>query len=85
MAPSPKEIEQALLDGTYEVYSTAPDDTTVNKVRGHVEEKLGLDDGFFSTGDWKSKSKVVIKGRVVCSALHHSLPSLLTTYPGPVT
>ncbi|KAK7422074.1 hypothetical protein QQX98_001816 [Neonectria punicea] len=64
MTPSPEEIEQALLDGTSEVYNTTPDDTTVNKVRGHVEEKLGLEDGFLSTADWKTKSKVAIKGRV---------------------
>ncbi|KAK7423177.1 hypothetical protein QQZ08_009173 [Neonectria magnoliae] len=64
MTPSPEEIEQALLDGTSEVYSTTPDDTTVNKVRGHVEKKLGLEDGFLSGSDWKMKSKVVIKGRV---------------------
>lgn len=66
MAPPAKKIEQALLDGTYEVYSEAPDDTTVNKVRKHVEEKLSLKDGFFSTGNWKAKSKNLIKDRVVC-------------------
>lgn len=66
MAPSAKEIEQALLDSTYEVYRTAPDDTTVNKVRKHTEDKLDLEDGFFATSDkWKQKSKTVIKGHVV--------------------
>ncbi|KAL6400713.1 hypothetical protein AUP68_16428 [Ilyonectria robusta] len=64
MAPPAKKIEQALLDGTYEVYSEAPDDTTVNKVRKHVEEKLSLKDGFFTTGNWKAKSKTLIKDRV---------------------
>ncbi|KAM6518408.1 hypothetical protein FSOLCH5_007175 [Fusarium solani] len=64
MAPSDDDIEQALLDATYQVYRAAPDDTSVNKVRKQAEENLGLDDGFFATGKWKKKSKDVIKGRV---------------------
>ncbi|RSL72647.1 hypothetical protein CEP54_000660 [Fusarium duplospermum] len=64
MAPSDDDIEQALLDATYQVYRAAPDDTSVNKVRKQAEENLGLDDGFFASGEWKKKSKDVIKARV---------------------
>ncbi|KAG8669630.1 hypothetical protein FPOAC2_08969 [Fusarium poae] len=64
MAPSNDEIEQALLDATYQVYKYDPDDTTVNKVRKQTEENLGLEDGFLSSDDWKKKSKELIKQRV---------------------
>ncbi|KAI6763029.1 hypothetical protein HG530_009009 [Fusarium avenaceum] len=63
MAPSDEEIEQALLDATYEVYQAFPDETTVNKVRKQTEENLSLEDGFFSSGDWKKKSKDLVKER----------------------
>lgn len=66
MAPSNEEIEQALLDATYQVYQSSPDETTVNKVRKQTEENLGLDDGFLTGDDWKKKSKELIKQRVVC-------------------
>lgn len=66
MAPSEDEIEQALLDATYQVYQATPDETTVNKVRKQTEENLSLDDGFFSSAEWKQKSKSLIKDRVVC-------------------
>jgi hypothetical protein len=83
MAPSNDEIEQALLDATYQVYKYDPDDTTVNKVRKQTEENLGLEDGFLSSDDWKKKSKELIKQRVVsltCSqyfTLVHKLTPLL--------
>ncbi|CAM1504044.1 Fc.00g016350.m01.CDS01 [Cosmosporella sp. VM-42] len=64
MAPSATKLEDALLQGTYDIYRVEPDATTVNKVRKHVEEELGLEDGFFSSGQWKSKSKTLIKERV---------------------
>ncbi|KAG5820313.1 hypothetical protein H9Q74_008941 [Fusarium xylarioides] len=64
MAPSEDEIEQALLDATYQVYQATPDETTVNKVRKQTEENLSLDDGFLSSAEWKQKSKSLIKERV---------------------
>ncbi|KAH7250049.1 uncharacterized protein BKA55DRAFT_512468 [Fusarium redolens] len=64
MAPSEDEIEQALLDATYQVYQATPDETTVNKVRKQTEENLSLDEGFFSNAEWKQKSKSLIKERV---------------------
>jgi hypothetical protein len=65
MAPSDEEIEQALLDATYQVYQAFPDETTVNKVRKQTEENLGLEEGFLSSGDWKKKSKELVKERAV--------------------
>ncbi|KHN97177.1 transcriptional regulator [Metarhizium album ARSEF 1941] len=61
MAPSTNQLEAALIDGTYHVFTAEPDATTVNKVRKHVEESLHLEEGFFAGEDWKQKSKVLIK------------------------
>ena len=66
MAPSAKEIEDALVDGTVHVFSGDPDATSVNKVRKHVEEQLSLDEGYLTNEKWKSKSKNIIKEHVVC-------------------
>lgn len=67
MALSEKELEKALVEGTREVFTEDPDATSVNKVRKHVEDKLDLDEGFFTGPDWKSKSKEIIKKHVVCA------------------
>lgn len=69
MAPSPKKLEEALIEGTCQVFAAEPDATTVNKVRKHVEDSLGLEDGFFTGDDWKQKSKALIKEYVVSIAL----------------
>lgn len=65
MAPSAAQLKEALIEGTREVYSAEPDGTSVNKVRRRVEEKLGLEDGFFTSETWKQKSKTIIKEQVV--------------------
>lgn len=76
MAPSDKEIEDAILQGTCEVYENDPSDTSVNKVRKHVEEKLSLEDGSLSNGEWKTKSKNLIKQRVVSQfTVSHPVPT----------
>jgi hypothetical protein len=67
MSLSTKELEEALIDGTHQIFTAEPDATTVNKVRKHVEETLNLDDGFFTTEDWKQRSKALIKEYVVCA------------------
>ncbi|KAH6606026.1 transcriptional regulator [Trichoderma cornu-damae] len=64
MAPSAGKLKEALVEGTREVYRAEPDGTSVNKVRRHVEEKLGLEDGFFTSETWKQKSKTIIKEQV---------------------
>ncbi|KJZ77605.1 hypothetical protein HIM_02782 [Hirsutella minnesotensis 3608] len=61
MAPSTEELEAALIDASCQVYKDDPDAISVNKVRQHAENKLDLEDGFFSEGDWKHKSKALIK------------------------
>ncbi|KAL6899011.1 hypothetical protein GGI43DRAFT_76497 [Trichoderma evansii] len=64
MAPSAAKLKEALIEGTCEIYKAEPDGTSVNKVRRHVEEKLGLEDGFFTSDTWKQKSKTIIKEQV---------------------
>ncbi|PNP56691.1 hypothetical protein THARTR1_03387 [Trichoderma harzianum] len=64
MAPSAAQLKAALIEGTREVYRAEPDGTSVNKVRRRVEEKLGLEDGFFTSETWKQKSKTIIKEQV---------------------
>ncbi|OAA82206.1 hypothetical protein LEL_01751 [Akanthomyces lecanii RCEF 1005] len=61
MAPSAKALREALIEGTCDVFKLEPDTTSVNKVRHHVEQKLDLEEDFFSGKDWKQKSKEVIK------------------------
>ncbi|KAG6035971.1 hypothetical protein E4U41_005857 [Claviceps citrina] len=61
MVPPPAALEAALIEGTCQVFNSDPDATTVNKVRKHVEEERGLDDGFFTSDEWKQRSKALIK------------------------
>ncbi|KAK3180135.1 hypothetical protein K4F52_008437 [Lecanicillium sp. MT-2017a] len=61
MAPSDKALEDALVQGTCDVFDAQPEETSVNKVRRHVEEKLDLEENFLAEGDWKKKSKDIIK------------------------
>ncbi|KAG6145699.1 hypothetical protein E4U38_004893 [Claviceps purpurea] len=61
MVPPPNELETALIEGTYHIFTSEPDATTVNKVRQHVEEGQGLEEGFFTNDEWKQKSKAIIK------------------------
>lgn len=65
MAPSAKKLETALIDATCQVFKAEPDATSVNKVRRQAEENLELEDGFFAGGQWKQKSKSLIKEYVV--------------------
>ena len=74
MAPSDKKIETELLKTVREVFESDKDELTVNTIRKRVESDLDLEDGFFSTGEWKDKSKKLIKelavsGRARASAL----------------
>lgn len=65
MAPPAKALKEALIQGTCDVFKLDPDTTSVNKVRRHVEEQLGLDEGFFAGDNWKQSSKEIIKEYVV--------------------
>jgi hypothetical protein len=77
MVPSAAKLKEALIDGTCEIYKAEPDGTSVNKVRRHVEEKLGLEDGFFTSDTWKQKSKTIIKEQVVSITSNAVLPIVL--------
>ena len=68
MAPSTGELESALVDATCEVFEAEPDATSVNKIRKQAEDDLNLKDGFFADGEWKQKSKAIIKQYVVRTA-----------------
>lgn len=74
MAPPAKALKDALIQGTCDVFKLDPDTTSVNKVRRHVEEQLGLDEGFFAGDSWKQSSKEIIKEYVV------SLPGRIVYY-----
>jgi hypothetical protein len=61
---SDKELAAELVSAVKEIYgSDVP--VTVNGVRQRVEETLDLDEGFFKEGNWKDKSKQIIKDAVV--------------------
>jgi len=61
MAPSTQELETKLRKAVEKAYKEDPDSLTVKKVRTRVESDLGLEEGFFTSADWKDKSKALIK------------------------
>lgn len=81
MGPSVKELEAALIEGTYQVFSTDPDATTVNAVRRHVENSQGLEDEFFLSEEWKQRSKNVIKEYVVSIDPHPCMAAVHRVSP----
>ena len=66
-APSYEALEKALRKDVTEKYKAKDfEELTVKRVRHAVEEKLGLEHGFFrNTGGWKRKSEEVIKDQFV--------------------
>jgi len=60
MAPSKKELEEALIAATCSVFAADPETTTVNKVRKQAEGDNDLEDGFFRSEQWKGRSKELI-------------------------
>lgn len=65
--PSDQALEKALRNEVVEKYKAKNwEELTVKRVRRAVEEKLGLDQGFFrNTGNWKTNSEDVIKDEFV--------------------
>ncbi|KAF6828574.1 transcriptional regulator [Colletotrichum plurivorum] len=61
MAPSDKKLEAELLSAVRDIYKTNSEDLTINFVRKRVENDLDLEDGFFSSPEWKDRSKKLIK------------------------
>lgn len=46
------------------------EELSVNNVRQQCERENGLEDGFFNSAEWKTRSKVIIKGKVVRCTWH---------------
>ena len=73
MAPSGKDLEAALIQSTSTIFAEDSENISVNKVRKHVESELDLEDGFFTNGEWKQKSKDLIRDYVVSATfLRHT-------------
>lgn len=61
-----KDLEASLLAVVKELFSgPSREDLSVNTVRTKCEKENGLEEGFFAKGEWKSKSKELIKNQVV--------------------
>jgi hypothetical protein len=66
MAPRAKTIEDELKKTVAEFWNSRDrDELTVNNVRKHVSGKLGLEEGYLGSGEWKGKSKQIILAAVV--------------------
>ena len=64
-----KALESSLVAIVKELFSGPNrDQLSVNTVRQQCEEENGLEEGFFNSAEWKTKSKVIIKGKVVCAS-----------------
>lgn len=62
-----KKLEASLLAAVKELFSgPSREDLSVNTVRTKCEKENGLEEGFFAQGEWKAKSKELIKNQVVC-------------------
>jgi hypothetical protein len=60
-------IIAALKSHVRQILASAERDTlTVNKVRALVENELELENGYLKGGNWKDRSKEVIKDESVC-------------------
>lgn len=65
--PSDKALDKALRNEVVTKYKAKNwEELTVKRVRRAVEEKLGLEQGFFkNTGNWKTNSEDIIKDEFV--------------------
>lgn len=63
MAPANRVLETKLRSAVEEIYANEElrDSLTVRLIRDKVEKDLNLDAGFFTTPEWKDKSKGIIK------------------------
>ncbi|KAG6357666.1 hypothetical protein INS49_013545 [Diaporthe citri] len=60
-----KDLEASLLAVVKKLFSgPSREDLSVNTVRTKCEKENGLEEGFFAQGEWKSKSKELIKNQV---------------------
>ena len=66
MAPSVNRFEAKLRAAVKQIYDSEDRELlSVRLVRDKVEQDHGLEKGFFLTGDWKAKSKQIIKDYAV--------------------
>lgn len=64
--PSTKVLEKELADAVHRIYNSDEQDLlTVNYARQVVQKKLGLPEGFFHEGEWKSRSKNIVHAALV--------------------
>jgi hypothetical protein len=70
MAPSVKALEAKLRKVVEEVFHSEEKDLlSVRLVRDKVTDALGLEQGFFTSEEWKEKSKTLIKELAVSQSL----------------
>lgn len=68
--PSATAISDAIRQVVISIHKSGSDDgLTVNAVRTGAEQKLRVSAGFLKQGNWKEKSKKLIKEAVVCTHL----------------
>jgi hypothetical protein len=77
-----KDLEACLVAAVKELFSgPGRDDLSVNTVRTKCEKENGLEEGFFARGEWKTKSKELIKNQVVRHEPPPSLPGSKSVGP----
>lgn len=76
--PANRILEAKLRNAVEEIYANEQlrDGLTVRLIRDKVEEELDLGAGFFSTPEWKDKSKGIIKDWAVSGAGDQSLRAM---------
>lgn len=63
--PADRKIVSSLRSAVLSIFKSDRDSLTVRKVRDTVADELDLEDGFFAAGEWKDKSKQIIKSYAV--------------------
>lgn len=66
--PTEAQLEKALRNAVQAHFRNPENvESSPNALRAHAEKELGLDEGFFKSGEWKVKSKSIIQDQFVCS------------------
>ncbi|KAI9901317.1 hypothetical protein N3K66_003134 [Trichothecium roseum] len=71
MAPTARQLEEALIKAATSLFEADPDNVTVNMVRNNAAGSLSIEENFFTSAQWKTKSKDMIKGYV--TQLHEGI------------
>lgn len=81
MAPTARQLEEALIKAATSLFEADPDNVTVNMVRNNAAESLSIEESFFTSAQWKTKSKDMIKGYVVSKPrVSHTAHSLTPSF-----